>query len=97
MTYEARHSEDELPQELLDQLSKKKADNMLENLQHIFADGEQRSIDETLIDYWRRHKKVIKRTTMASALADLAKRSKTLRRCGKGVYVSNQTKTGDAP
>lgn len=84
-----------LPQELLDQLSKQGSNNLLYNLQQLFADGKQRSIDETLIDYWYQHKKVIKRTTMASALADLAKRSQTLRRCGLGVYIINTPTTGE--
>lgn len=83
-----------LPQELLDQLSKKQTDNLTGRLIEIFRDGEQRNIDEILIDYWKKYKKVVKRTTMASALAYLTKNEGSLRRCGKGVYVINSEETG---
>lgn len=85
----------ELPQELIDQLSKKDRHNLLHELHILFSDGKARSIDETLVDYWKKHKRVVKRTTMTSALADLAKRSQKLRRCGKGVYVLASISQGE--
>lgn len=77
----------DLPKELRDQLRDSTPGTTESELSRLFADGKQRTLNDVLIDYWKIHKRVLKRASLASALAVMVKRG-SLRRAGKGVYVS---------
>lgn len=81
---------EELPEELKAELRESRTHDLESRLAQMFDDGQARTINETLIDYWHAHKTVVKRATMTQTLATMAKNGKAVRRAGKGVYISNK-------
>lgn len=76
----------ELPPELRAELRFKRAAGLEDELAALFSDGRSRTINDTLIDYWQQHGKVLKRSSVTSSLANMAKAGHSIRRCGKGAY-----------